>query len=209
MREQARHLNLWPLLASGRPDCPSVVLVDGALSICLMLNEDGQHRMVEQEDLDRWGCTLAALLPASLERLGSTSLQLDWLSLPDAPGLYGLACGDGMSATRALVLQQILGQWPVGGMLVACPTPGHLLCVPIHSVESIEVLPVLAVAVQKAYQEADRGLSKQIYWLDGGLWHPFEARHEPGNLVLRPPPSFDRMFAHLASMKMVVAAGEA
>ena len=202
-------LTLRPsLLPPGDP--ASVELVPGHLSVGLTVEaSDEDVRPVGEGDLASWKTSIEALMPLALEQLKVESPKPRWQAVSSVPGMRLFLSGDGQSATRMLIIDHLMQSWPLGGVIVACPSPDQFLCIPLDTVEDLDALNVLATATRFAHQVARNPLSDQVFWCDGHRWHHLAVRHGDNHVEIDPPPAFLETVGRLAAVDLVGAAAEA
>lgn len=188
---------------------PSVVLVPGHLSVGLSVKEGIVIRQVTEADLRAWHADVESLLPLALERLRFDSPRSRWQKVSSVPGMRLFLSGDGDSASRMLILDHLMQSWPLGGIIVACPSPDQFLCIPLDSVEDLDALNVLATATRFAHQIAGNPLSDQVFWNDGSRWHHLSITHVDDTVEIDPPPTFLETVGRLAAVDLAGAIGEA
>jgi len=202
-------LTLRPRLIRPGGAQPSLELVRDHLAVGLMVEEDDALRRVTVQDLADWRTSLEKLLPLALEQLRQDSPSSRWQPVSSAPGTRLFLSGDGESASRMLIMGHLLQAWPLGGVIVACPSADQFLCVPLDSVEDLEAIHVLATATRFAHQVAREPLSDQVFWNDGSQWHHLLVRHTDQAVEIDPPPEFLATIGRLAAVDLVEAAAEA
>lgn len=202
-------LTLRPRLIRPGGVQPSVELVRDHLAVALVVEEDEAVRQVTARDLAHWSASMDRLLPLALEQLRLESPKARWQPVSSAPGLKMFLSGDGESASRMLIMGHLLQSWPLGGVIVACPSADQFLCVPLDSVEDLEAVHVLATATRFAHQVAREPLSDQVFWSDGNHWHHLLVRHTEDAVEIDPPAEFLATIGRLAAVDLVGAAAEA
>lgn len=202
-------LTLRPRLLPPDGTHPSVELVAGHLSVGLTVEEGVVIRQVTDADLAAWNTTIEALLPAAVARLRLESPRARWQPVSSVPGMRLFLSGDGESASRMLIMDYLLQSWPLGGVMVACPSADQFLCIPLDSVEDLDALNVMATATKFAHQVARNPLSDQVFWNDGQRWHHLVVRHAEDSVEIDPPASFLETVGRLAAVDLVGTAGEA
>lgn len=190
-------------------DQPSVEIVAGHLSVGLTVEEGMVVRPVTAEDLEAWSTTVEALLPLALRRLREESPEASWQTVHSVPGMRLFLSGDGQSASRMLIIDHLVQTWPLGGVIVACPSPDQFLCVPLDTVEDLDALNVMATATRFAHQVSRHPLSDQVFWHDGERWHHLEVRHAEDSVEIDPPSAFLETIGRLAAVDLVPVAAEA
>lgn len=201
-------LTLRPSLV--RPGAPgSIALVPGHLSVALTVQEGDLIRPVLEGDLVVWHATLDALIPPALDQLRADSPKSRWQPVSSVPGLRLFLSSDGQSATRMLILDHLLHSWPLGGVVVACPSEDQFLCVPLDAVEDLEAIHVLATATRFAHQVARNPLSDQVFWNGGARWVHLGVHHGDTAVEIRPPPAFLETVGRLAALDLAGSAAEA
>jgi hypothetical protein len=157
------------------------------------------ERPVTPEEQAEWGLDpheLLHLAVAELQRL--THLEDRHQVADHGQGFDAYLAGDGHSAARMLVVKSLYPEWPMGGVVAACPTADQLLLLPLYDHASLYALDLFARTVHEATQEQDRPLSDQLYWHDGRRWHHVGLLHGIDSLEIDPPTSFATMMGRLA-----------
>lgn len=192
------------------PEAPlSVAFVPGHLHVALTVDDGAGPRPVTEADLTAWGTTVEQLLPMAINRLRRESRINDWQPIDTVPGMSTLVTGDGAAAARMLCISDLVGDWPLGGIIVVAPTPDQLLAVALHDVSDIEALNVMISAAQFAHMGAEEPLSNQAFWTDGHGWEHVAIRHCESEVDVSLPDALRDRLGHLAAMGMVAIAGEA
>ena len=188
---------------------PSVPFIDGQLHIGLQIDDGTTVRPVTDADLLSWRTSIEALLPNAVERLGEDTNWRDWQVVHTVPGMELYLAGDGVSASRMLILDQLVHAWPLGGMVVAVPSTDQLMAVRLDSAADLDALNIMVTAAHYARSQSDTGLSDQIFWNDGQRWHHLQVIHGDTSVAIDPPLAFVQSIGRLTAMDMIVAAGEA
>ena len=197
-----------PLLVSPTA-CPSEPFLDGQLHIGLQLDDGTTRRRITEADLLHAKTSIAALLPKALAALRTDTSWKDWQVVHTVPGMEAYLAGDGVSASRLLIFDQLVHAWPLGGVVVAVPAADQLLAVRLDSTADLDALNVMVTAAHYAHSQSACGLSDQIFWHDGERWHHLPVVHTEVSVAIDPPPTFMETIGRLAAMEMVGAAGEA
>jgi len=193
-------------------DCPVEVsrpFIPGHLYLGVAIEVDGTFSLVTDEDLEELGVTLDEafdLAWASLRELAHAGELREVDTLPD---IRAVATPDGLASSRMAVLPELYDPMPLGGVVVAVPEPGQLLCAPMESAASIDGLQSLASALGHLESTREGLLSDQLFWFDGDSWHVIEVDHGTEDITVQPPEPFVRMMSRLASVDWVQVAGEA
>ena len=188
---------------------PSIPLVEGLLHVALTVDDGGHPRLVTQEDLDSWGASLEALVEVARERLLLESGPRDWIEVDTVPGMIMLVGGDERASNRMLVMEHMLRDWPLGGVVVVVPATDQLLAVPMTNVSQLDAMNVMVTAANYAYQSTSMPITNQAFWTDGKSWHPIVITHNDAEVHIEPPPALLDAIGRLASMGLVAVAGEA
>lgn len=202
-------LTLRPRLVRPGVAWPSLELVPGHLAVGLTVEEKEAVRQVTSGDLSRWSTSVERLMPLALDQLRLESPRARWQPVSSVPGMKLFLSGDGESASRMLIMGHLLQNWPLGGVIVACPSADQFLCVPLDSVEDLDVLHVMATATRFAHQVAREPLSDQIFWSDGKGWHHLRIRHTDQAVEIDPPDEFLATIGRLAAVDLAGTAAEA
>lgn len=193
-----------------QPDVrPSVPLVEGQLHIALTVDVGDGPRPVTEVDLEAWSTTIEDLLPMAVTRLRRESRIEDWRPVDTVPGMNTLITGDGASSSRMLCMDDLVGDWPLGGVIIAVPSPDQILVVPLHDVSDIEALNIMISAAHFAHMSAEEPLSNQAFWTDGHAWEHVFIQHNESDVEVSLPETLRNRLGHLAAMGLVATAGEA
>jgi len=184
-------------------------IVRGQLYAAVALDHGGGVVPINANDLEVLQKTPSEALGLAFSLLTRTSAPGDVRPVDTLPGLNFVVAGDGLAASRLLLLPQLLDPMPLGGVIAAVPGPDQLLCVPLESARGLDALQALASALGHAVASRDDVLSDQLFWCDGHSWCPLAVQHGEEDITVVPPPRFVRMMNQLAAMDMVQCAGEA
>jgi hypothetical protein len=104
-------------------------------------------------------------------------------------GLRLCAVGDAYDSARVLLLDALLPENADLGSFVALPCRDELLVLPVTApgFAQIHLLHLLAA---KSFASDPYPISEQVYWVRGGVWHPFGIEVGEKNVNVRPPPEF-------------------
>lgn len=185
-------------------------LVRGHLYLSVAQDRDGELTPVTAADVAASGLGADQVFELAMGALKRTTSKGDLRPVDTLPGLQFLVAGDGLAASRMVLLPELLG--PVaslGGAVVAVPAVDQLLCVPLHSARALDTLQVLASALGHALDTVQRPLSDQLFWYDGARWVPLAVIHGDEEVTVLPTPGFVRTMNRLAAIDLVRVAGEA
>jgi len=188
---------------------PSVPFIDGQLHIGLQLDDGTTVRPVTEADLLRWHTSIEALLPAAIAALSKDTHWREWQIVHTVPGMELYLAGDGVSASRMLILDHLVHAWPLGGMVVAVPSSDQLMAVRLDSAADLDALNVMVTAAHFARSQSEDGLSDQVFWHDGTRWHHLKVFHGQATVAIDPPVAFVENIGRLTAMDMVLSVGEA
>lgn len=193
------------------PEEPDTLpVVAGVLHVGLVLDDVDGPRRVTQEDLGAWGASTASLLALALNRLALGSDADRWVPVEAVPGLAIYQAEDGESASRLLVIDQLISAWPLGGVVVGIPASNQLFAVTLETLDDLDALNVLVVATQFAYEAADQPLTDRVFWTDGRRWLPVAVRHtDDDEVVVELPDAAQAALGRLAALGFAAVAGEA
>ena len=192
-----------------RPDGHGVVLVPDQLVIRMVAEAPDGLRLLDDRDLRTLKATEAELLPVALDNLRRRSGGDAWHPLKAVDGMLVLVAGDGQAASRMLILRDLLDPWPLGGVLVAVPTPEQLLVVPMNDLSHLSAFQVLVQSGNVAVQLGRASVTDQVFWFDGTSWAHIAVNRHGDEVDVLPPPGFLAMVEKLAALKMVGLQGEA
>lgn len=199
---------LRPILCG--PDVePSIPLVEGHLHIALTVDDGVGLRKVTRQDLAAWNATLEDLYRVALQRLGQESDAYAWMGVDTVPGMALYQAEDGLSSSRMLILDQLVDDWPIAGVVVAVPGRDQLIAVPLTEIGDIDALNVMVTAAGMAFEDGDAPLTNQAFWTDGETWELVRVEHEQDNVRVYLPERARAAIRRLAAMGLVACAGEA
>ncbi len=188
---------------------PGIELVPGQISVGLILDGPAGSRVVGYRDMSDWRSSPETLVPMAVENLRLRSSQEGWYPLRAVPGMQVYLAGDGHAASRLLLLRELIDPWPLGGVLVAVPTPDQLLAVPLDTLENLALVQVLVQSGQLAHSLGHEPVSDQVFWHDGAQYAHVQVTHGEDTVEVMPPPGFLRMIEKLASLQLSTQPGEA
>jgi hypothetical protein len=197
------------IVMSSRPSEVSRELVRGHLYVTVALDAEGTLVPVKATDLEVMQISAEEAFQLAMALLRRTTAISDLRPVDTLPGLQFLVAGDGLAASRMVLLPEMFEPAPLGGVVIAVPGPDQLLCVPLDSARALDALQVLASALGHASSALENPLSDQMFWFDGGRWIPVAVHHGDEDITVLPPAAFVRTMNHLAAMDMVSVAGEA
>lgn len=200
--------NLFPKVS--RPGAVQTGLcVTANLGVELVLRTGEDEQVVGETDLEAWGVTAIEAASHAVENLRAVADEgTDWMELPSAPFIYALFAEDGDAASRMLVLDELLDV-PISGVLVAVPTQGQLVILPLTHYEVLEDLPTMVIGAQLAARASSTPLSTQLFFFDGAEWTTLEVDDEPGETKVHPSPGLARALETLASQSLAPLVAEA
>jgi hypothetical protein len=184
-------------------------MVPGHLWLTVGIERNGAAEPLTSAEVDKLGLDDDALFSIAMSKLRQTTARADLRPVDTLPGLYFQVAPDGLAASRMVLVPDLMGPEPYGGLVVAVPSQDQLLCVPLRSARALDALQVLASALGHALNAAHEVLSDQLYWYDGKRWIPITVVHGSEEVTVLPPPAFVRTMNRLAAMDLVQVAGEA
>jgi hypothetical protein len=190
-------------------DVQTGLCVTPELGVELILRNGDEVSVVTPEHLRSWGVTGVEAAAVAVENLRAIADDdVDWLELPSAPFLYALYAGDGDAASRILVLEELIDV-PISGVLVAVPTQGQLICLPLTHYDALDDLPAMVIGAQLSAQANSRAVSTQLFFFDGKSWTTLGVEDTPGEAQIYPSPGFAAALEVLASQSLAPLAAEA
>jgi hypothetical protein len=197
------------LMLTNRPREVSRVVVSGNLYATVGLQQ-GEHVVpIRGPDLEVLESTPVELWRRAEGLLRRTTKPSDLLPVDTLPGLFFLTAGDGLAATRLMLLPELLAPLPFGGLLAAVPTPSQLYVVPLASSAGLDGLQTLAITASHAHETAEEPLSPNLFWYDGARWTTLRVGSHGEDLTVHPPRGFLEAMNRLAAMDFVRVAAEA
>lgn len=113
-------------------------------------------------------------------------------------GLMQSEVGDAYDASRALLLDELLPGYERDGFFVALPGRDHLLVLPV-SPRGLAFAPWLRAIATKTHRDLPYPISGELFWVRGGVWHPFPIDVRGPHVRLDPPPEFLDVLERLSS----------
>jgi hypothetical protein len=187
----------------------SRVVVPGNLYATVALQQGDHVVPVRGPDVEVLESTPVELWRRAEGLMRRTTVATDLIRVDTLPGLFMMASGDGLAASRLLLLPELLAPLPLGGLLVAVPTASQLFVVPLDSSRGLDGLQSLAITANHAHETADEPLSPNLFWYDGVRWQTLRVDSLGDDLTVHPPKQFLATMSRLAAMDFVRAAAEA
>lgn len=113
-------------------------------------------------------------------------------------GLLQSEVGDAYDASRALLLDELLPGHERDGFFVALPGRDHLLVLPV-SARGLAFAPWLRAIAAKTHRDLPYPICGELFWVRGGVWHPFPIDVQGPHVRLDPPPEFLDVLERLSS----------
>ncbi|MEC7949195.1 MAG: hypothetical protein VX265_16620 [Myxococcota bacterium] len=162
-------LTEWPAHAkrlgqTGRALEPACEQAAPGLQQCLMLQEDGRRRLATAADLDAHGGQVAASRKAA--SIGRAALAgLSEMSVPEMPGrtIHVRSVGDGLDSALVAAPDAVHARFGASTVM-AFPDVTTTL---VWNRGDPDLDKMLAVAVRRAWEAADRPVSPRVYRWDG------------------------------------------
>jgi hypothetical protein len=155
----------------------------------LVMDYADQFRFINRDDIGEWERTEDELFEVAQSNMSLEEVAVRPVSLTTGQPMFVFFSGD-YSAGYALDFQRnanfAIGEY---GAIVALPSKGMCLAVPIHSAESLAVLEqVVSVALQ-CYTEEQGPISPELYWWFAGQFHYLVRmdRQNPHKFILTMP----------------------
>jgi hypothetical protein len=112
-------------------------------------------------------------------------------------GLSVCTVGDAYDASRALLVEDLLGDQAPLGCFVALPGRDELLILPVNKTALAHV-HLLRVLADKNFKSAPYPISDQVFWVQQGRWHVFPIDIRGNDVTIRPPEAFVPIFDQLS-----------
>ncbi|MBI1832909.1 MAG: hypothetical protein HYR84_15830 [Planctomycetes bacterium] len=135
-----------------------------------------------EEDADHW---YQRALSNLRERTQADCLQV----VHDESGLLQSQAGDAYDSSRGLILDHLVPGHEEDGFYVIVPGRDHLLTLPLMA-QTMMMAPWLRAGAAKMYREIPYPISPELFWVCGGVWHPFVIESEGDDLIVKPPAAF-------------------
>ena len=111
-------------------------------------------------------------------------------------GLLHAQAGDAYDSSRALLIDHLVPGHADNGFFVVVPGRDHLFFVPITE-KTLMLAPWMHNIAGKMHRELPYPISPQLFWVRGGIWHPFVIEREGEDLLVKPPAEFAEVMARL------------
>jgi hypothetical protein len=184
-------------------------LVPGRLSVSLVLDGVEGPRAVDDRDLRGWGKTFEAVLSESLDNLRRKTRLSSFQPVRTAPGLYAWLGDDGLGASRALILRDLVRPWPLAGALIAMPSPDQLLVLAISELSALDAVSTLAQTALIAEALGSKPVTEDLFWHDGITLQHVPVVQTDDDVELDPPRDFLLALRRVAALEMSGPAAEA
>jgi hypothetical protein len=175
-------------------------LVPGALALGVASVDD---------DIGEWREATPGELESAIDTLRALSQPAAWVALLGAAGARAWVGSDGLSASRVVILPELWHPWPLGGVIVALPTPDHLIALALDRLGSLQALPSMVEAANLAELLGVPALSDQLFWHDGTTLHRLPLTRVEGVGTLDPPEAFLRAVGRVATLDFAEEGGAA
>ncbi len=158
--------------ATGAATEPACTQAARGLQLCVVVEDGGTRRLASMADVDRWGGLRGALAHAKAAADDAAAGFID-ATVPDMPGAtYRVRSRrDGLD-TALVARPDLLPRVAEGPVVVGFPDAHTTL---VWTPGNAERDKVLAVAVRKAWEVAERPVSPMVYRWNGESWTPWGA----------------------------------
>lgn len=113
-------------------------------------------------------------------------------------GLMMCSTGDAYDSSRALLLEDLVPHTKAEGYLVVVPGRDELLVMPVTAA-SLPHVHLLKMLAESNFKTAPYPISDEVYWIQGGEWHPFPMAVRSGEVDVQPPARFLEILRALAT----------
>jgi len=107
----------------------------------------------------------------------------------DESGLLQSQAGDAYDSSRGLILDDLVPGQKDDGFYVIIPGRDHLLTLPVTE-HTLMMAPWLRAVASKMYGDIPYPISPELFWVRGGVWHPFVIESDGDDLIVKPPLPF-------------------
>lgn len=104
-------------------------------------------------------------------------------------GIHICRVGDAYDSSRALLLDELLPETRADGYLTVLPGRDELLVLPVTA-EALPHLHLMKVLADKNFRNVPYPISDRVFWIRGGIWHPFPIRVQAKEVMVDPPAEF-------------------
>jgi hypothetical protein len=112
-------------------------------------------------------------------------------------GLMQCEVNDAYDSSRALILDDMLPGHEDDGFFVALPGRDHLLVLTV-SAARLPFLPWLRSVAVRTHRNIPYPISSEIFWVCGGVWHPFVIELQGDKAMVNPPEEFLEVLRRIA-----------
>jgi hypothetical protein len=191
-------VRLGPAFSRKDPDLDvwSHPLVEGHLYASLVIDYPNSMSYVTEKMVAASGEDGAHWLERALANLRGKSEAGCVTTVHEETGLMQSQVGDAYDSSRALLLDVLLPGHDQDGFFVIVPGRDHLLVLPVTA-ETIMMAPWLRAIAGKTHQEMPYPISPELFWVRGGVWHPFAIELDGEHVLVKPPPPFAEVMARL------------
>ena len=148
------------------------------------------------EIIDQSGRSPREWLDVALDNLQSRTPDAWSKMLLPEMGLRQSIVGDGYDSSRALIVSRLLPEYREHGYFVVVPDRDLLLVAPTTRA-SVQQLPALKAVAVKYFQNAQRPLCDDVFWVHEGRWHPFEFQVDGDHISVLPVEAFQPVYERL------------
>jgi hypothetical protein len=158
------------------------------LEINLVIDYPHTMAYVTDEMLQKTGKAGEDLLDLALANLKADTPADFFERVSEGLDIHVGHCGDGYDAARALLVEDLLPESPLG-FWVAIPSREEVVAWPV-SLAALERIDVLKLFAQGSYQDHAYPVADEVFWLWNGMWYPFGVRVDGDGVTVTPPDEF-------------------
>lgn len=150
----------------------------------LILDYEGRFHLLTKNMVARWDQSEEELFRVAQQNINQEEIQLTQGQMEDGTELYCFFSGD-FSASYIVDFNHnahfCMGKY---GCLIALPTKGAVICVPINDQYVLERIRYLSPLVNEFYQKDPGHITNQFYWFDGTTFRRFRYEEDGQDKIL-------------------------
>lgn len=160
----------------------------------LILDYEGRFHLLTKRMVEPWKQSEDKLFAIAQANINAEEIQLNQGEVEDGASLYCFFSGD-FSASYIVDFQTnadfCLGAY---GSLVAIPTKGAVLCMPLEDKYVLERVQYLSPLVNEFYLKDPGHITNSFYWYHNGAFHRFRYQEEgEEKIVIRLPRALEEL----------------
>jgi hypothetical protein len=167
------------------------------LEMNLVIDHEETMSYVTAEMIEKSGRSGEEWLHDALVNLRARTPEDCLEPIHEESGLSVCTVGDAYDASRALLMEELLGDQAAQGCFVALPGRDELLVLPVNK-DALAHVHLLRVLADKNFKSAPYPISDQVFWVHQGHWHVFPIDIRGNDVTIRPPEAFLPVFDQLS-----------